>query len=55
MDNLTVEIVAFILVIAVILTVIGWVMELKIYQLVNCQIKLEKNYLLIRNILYEYF
>lgn len=33
MDNLTVEIVAFILVIAVILTVIGWVMELKIYQL----------------------
>ena len=32
MDNLTVEIVAFILVIAVILTVIGWVMELKIYQ-----------------------
>ena len=33
MDNLTVEIVAFILVIAVILTVIGWVMDLKIYQL----------------------
>ena len=33
MDNLTVGIVAFILVIAVILTVIGWVMELKIYQL----------------------
>ncbi len=33
MDNLTVEIVAFILVIAVILSVIGWVMELKIYQL----------------------
>ena len=23
--------------------------------IVNCQIKLEKNYLLIRNILYEYF
>ncbi len=33
MDNLTVEIVAFILAIAVILTVIGWVMDLKIYQL----------------------
>ncbi len=33
MDNLTVEIVAFILVIAVILTVIGWVMDFKIYQL----------------------
>ncbi len=27
---------------------------LKFYFL-NCQIKLEKNYLLIRNILYEYF
>ncbi len=25
------------------------------YLLLNCQIKLEKNYLLIRNILYEYF
>ena len=26
-----------------------------IYDFLNCQIKLEKNYLLIRNILYEYF